>query len=449
MFNRVTDFPFFVCDALFVLQEVLQFGVGLYALQLVGDNLPHFGTDAVVVLLNHLLHAVVAAGIGKVGDDGNRLVSLFLTLDLLGIDHNLAMENLLFDALVVVVGDGSHEHALRERGNLARRDKALHLRVNGGGLVLAVNGDALPPLENLAETLGKGLGGLAHDLTGKDVADGVHDHGGLLVAVVTLELGKVLKTQQGGNLVASGGGNQVVQPLEVNRGQLVDDDGGLQPALPVDELYDARVVQPQRRPVDILAVGIVADTENLRLVGIVDVERELTVGHDPVELRGNHARERNLRRGYLTGELFHRPALPGVHERGKVVLQFGIAGQNGKHVLVAAVEQLDGMGKGAILSVLIDAQKPYHCGEQDNRRLHEEVALFLHPRLVQIEHYRVGTLVGIGDVLHEIRMDWIAAVRTARVVEVDHVELRLDLVSVRVIQQVVVGDGGKVAELEV
>ena len=97
-----------------------------------------------------------------------------------------------------------------------------------------VDGDALPPLENLAETLGKGLGGLAHDLTGKDVADGVHDHGGLLVAVVTLELGKVLKTQQGGNLVASGGGNQVVQPLEVNRGQLVDD---LLTSLTMRELY--------------------------------------------------------------------------------------------------------------------------------------------------------------------------------------------------------------------
>ena len=197
----------------------------------------------------------------------------------------------------------------------------------GSGLVLAVDGDALPPLENLAETLGKGLGGLAHDLAGKDVADGVHDHGGLLVAVVTLELGEVLKTQQGGNLVASGGGNQVVQPLEVNRGQLVDDDGGFEPALPVDELDDARIVQPQRRPVDILTVGIVADTENFRLVGVVDVECELTVGHDPVELRGNHARERNLCRGYLTGELFHRPALPGVHERGKVVLQFGIGSQ--------------------------------------------------------------------------------------------------------------------------
>ena len=42
---------------LFVLQEVLQFGVGLYALQLVSDNLPDLGTDTVVVILVHLLHA--------------------------------------------------------------------------------------------------------------------------------------------------------------------------------------------------------------------------------------------------------------------------------------------------------------------------------------------------------------------------------------------------------
>lgn len=106
------------------------------------------------------------------------------------------------------------------------------------------------------------------------------------------------------------------------------------------------------------------------------------------------------------------------------------------------------MGKGAVFPVLIDTEEPYHGSEQDNRRLHEEVTLLLHPGLVQIEHYRIGTLVSIGDVLHEIRMDGIAAVRAPRVVEVDDVELRPDPVCVHVVQQVVVGDGGKVAELE-
>ena len=80
---------------LFVLQEVLQFGVGLYALQLVSDNLPDLGTDTVVVILDHLLHAVVAAGICKARDDGYRPVSLFLTLHFLGIDHNWMINGLI------------------------------------------------------------------------------------------------------------------------------------------------------------------------------------------------------------------------------------------------------------------------------------------------------------------------------------------------------------------
>ena len=80
---------------LFVLQEVLQFGGGLYALQFVSDNLPDLGTDTVVVILVHLLHAVVAAGICKVHDDGYRPVSLFLTLHFLGIDHNWMINGLI------------------------------------------------------------------------------------------------------------------------------------------------------------------------------------------------------------------------------------------------------------------------------------------------------------------------------------------------------------------
>ena len=43
----------------------------------------------------------------------------------------------------------------------------------------------------------------------------------------------------------------------------------------------------------------------------------------------------------------------------------------------------------------------------------------------------------------------IAAVRAARVVEVDYIELRLDPVPVRVVQQMVVGDGGKVGIFKV
>jgi hypothetical protein len=94
-----------------------------------------------------------------------------------------------------------------------------------------------------------------------------------------------LETQTHGDLVRAGRSNQVVQATEINGGKLVDDDGRLEFALLVDETHDAGVVQPQGGSVDALPVGVVADAEDLRLVGIVDVEREVFAAHDPVQLR--------------------------------------------------------------------------------------------------------------------------------------------------------------------
>ena len=187
------------------------------------------------------------------------------------------MKDFLLDALVEVVRHRAHEYALCERGNLARGYQALHLRVDGGGLVLTVDSDALPLLQDFAETLGERLGGLAHHLPRENVAHRIHHHGGFFVPIIALELREVLKAEADRHLVASGGGDEIVQPLEVNRGQLVNNHRRLQLALLVDELDNSRIVQTQRRAVDVLAVGIVADTEDFRLIGIVDVKRKLAV----------------------------------------------------------------------------------------------------------------------------------------------------------------------------
>ena len=61
------------------------------------------------------------------------------------------MEYLLLDALIEVVADCTHEHALREAGNLAGRNERVHLCVDGGGNVLTVDEDGLPFLQHLAE----------------------------------------------------------------------------------------------------------------------------------------------------------------------------------------------------------------------------------------------------------------------------------------------------------
>ena len=95
------------------------------------------------------------------------------------------MKYLLLDALAEVVSHRSHEHALRKRGNLACRNEAVHLRVDGGGSVAAVDGDALPLLEHFPEAFRKGLRRLPDHLAAEQVADRVHHHLRLRVPVVT------------------------------------------------------------------------------------------------------------------------------------------------------------------------------------------------------------------------------------------------------------------------
>ena len=136
---------------LLLLQQMLQVVIACDALQFILHNLLHLFLDAPVICLHRFLHAVVAVLVREVGNDGNRLVGTFLPLHLLGIHHNLTVKNLLLDALVEVVGHRTDKHTLRKTGNLARRDECVHLRVNGGGNILPVDGDGLPFLQHLTE----------------------------------------------------------------------------------------------------------------------------------------------------------------------------------------------------------------------------------------------------------------------------------------------------------
>jgi len=79
----------------------------------------------------------------------------------------------------------------------------------------------------------------------------------------------------------------------------------------------------------------------------------------------------------------------------------------------------------------------------------KKIALLLHPRLIEVEHYGVRTLVGVGNILHEIRVYGVAAVRTSRIIEIYDIEFRFYLVPVQVVQQVVVGNGREVCKLKI
>ena len=136
---------------LLLLQQMLQVVIACDALQFILHNLLHLLLDAPVVRLYRFLHSVVAVLVREIGNDRNFLVGTFLPFDLFGIHHNLAVENLLLDALVEVVGHRTYKHALRQTGNLARRNERVHLRVDGGGNILPVDGDRLPFLQHLTE----------------------------------------------------------------------------------------------------------------------------------------------------------------------------------------------------------------------------------------------------------------------------------------------------------
>ena len=138
---------------LLLLQQMLQVVIACNALQFILHNLLHLLLDAPVICLHHFLHAVVAVLVREVGNDGNRLVGTFLPLHLLGIHHNLTVKNLLLDALVEVVGHRTDKHTLRKTGNLARWNERVHLRVDGGGNILPVDGNRLPFLQHLTEPL--------------------------------------------------------------------------------------------------------------------------------------------------------------------------------------------------------------------------------------------------------------------------------------------------------
>ena len=107
------------------------------------------------------------------------------------------------------------------------------------------------------------------------------------------------------------------------------------------------------------------------------------------------------------------------------------------------------MGERAILAVLKNFKIPDDSREKDDGRFHKEVALLLHPTLIQVEHNSVRALVSVRNILHEIRVNGIATVAASRVVEVYHVELRLHLVSLRVVEQMIIGYRGQVTEFEI
>ena len=119
-------------------------------------------------------------------------------------------------------------------------------------------------------------------MSGENIADGIHHHRCFRLAVVTLQLGEVLKAETDSDLVASGRGDKVIETLEVYGRQLIYHHTRFEHTLLVDEFDDTGIVETESRAIDILAVGIVTDTEYLRCLSVIDVESKVVARHYPV-----------------------------------------------------------------------------------------------------------------------------------------------------------------------
>lgn len=97
------------------------------------------------------------------------------------------------------------------------------------------------------------------------------------------------------------------------------------------------------------------------------------------------------------------------------------------------------MGERAVPAILINLEIPDYCSEQHDWRLHKEIALLLDPSAVQVHHYGVCRLIGVGNIRHERRVYGVAPVGVFRVVKVDDIERWwLFTVALLVVQHMVV-----------
>ena len=103
------------------------------------DFLDLFLDTVVIVLYGALHHALPGCLVDEWVYDRDLRIPRGLRLDLVVVNHYLGMKDLLVYALVKIVADGADKHTLRERRDLARRNQAVHLGIEGMAYILSVN----------------------------------------------------------------------------------------------------------------------------------------------------------------------------------------------------------------------------------------------------------------------------------------------------------------------
>ena len=271
-------------SAILLRNQMLQFGVVLYALHLVGDYPLDIVLYTGIVPVYLLLHDVVAVLVQKIIYYRDFPVGLRLGRHPRAVNDDSRVENLLVNLLAEVVGNAADEGSLRQVGDLGCRDKGIKLGVYRGGGVLPVDGYRLALLEDLAEAFRQAFCRLADDLPAEYVADSVLDNLRLLVAVVARKLGEVLEAETYRHLVGARRCYKVVDAAKIYGREFVNDNGTFELSFLVYKFDYAAVVKSECCRIYVLPVRIVAHAEDFRGLRVIEVKCEIVACHDPVQL---------------------------------------------------------------------------------------------------------------------------------------------------------------------
>ena len=196
-------------------------------------------------------------------------------------------------------------------------------------------------------------------------------------------------------------------------------------------------IQSDTGTVDDLPIRVVAYAEDLRMLGIIDIQIEVITRQNPVQIAGSELGQRDSRTGNHTLKLVVGTRIQSICKGGYLGLHIRIGNKYGDDLPVVLIEELDGMRERTVSALLMGSQVPEHTIKESLRGFSEEVAL-LPGDLIDIEHDKLCDLGAVRLIHNVARMRRIRPQGMHRVVEVQDAELRLHLELMPVLEELVI-----------
>src|SRR5680860_566714 len=352
--------------------------------------------------------------------------NIIFTLDLLGfhIRSYLSEAQFLFYGIFKGIRNDPTEVAGGHTGDLALWKQFRKNRAEIDRGIVIGNRSALfflmDPSEYFADTPRR----ITLGRPAENVGTVIEDYLGQFLAVIHDQLVNTLNAQYGRDQIRPSGIDYSSESHDKNCRQLVQDHSERSTSGLVGHLQYFIDVQSDWCGIDFGAVGIVLDTDDLWLFGIVDIQPEIVPGHDVVDfLAGQHG-ERYLCTGGLPCQFLPCLSLHGVLEGNHQCPYLQVLHHDFQQIFDTDHGQGNGMGQGAyVLAQFLGffLKVPDQARNKANGALGEKIAA-LYPVLVEVLHYYGSRIRCIGLVPHQIGVYWITAVGFFDIVKTDHIE---------------------------